>query len=835
MIRFTSWLLLFCTLGILTACGGGGSSAGSSEAPKPSDKKTLTSIQINIKQATTFGNIKHDIAAGFTQSYDAVGYYSDGATQVITDDVTWQVDNEALAVITNGKVEGLKSGVVMITASKGNVISPKTRLRITDAVPLSISIDLKAHEMLQGQKQDISLTATLSDDSVSRVTDGVTWITSAGIEVSGGKVVAMQAGSATLTGSYRGLSSSIDLVVKPAVLENLKIEVKSNEINLPKGLTKKITVKGIYSNDESKDLSDEVTLVIDDESIAHLNKQGELVAIKEGNTRVHAEYLSIQSPSIPVVVTAETLKKLVISADESINKGLSTQIHITGEFTDGKQGPFTGEVNWFVKSIFGNGSEILTVVQGQATAIGKGSVEVWAQADDVTSESIWINVEDEKLQKLILTVDTSNIIPNQTTNYKVMGQYSDNTEVNLTRNGLIISDSENVKVDLIHGEIVGKHPGHATVTASMGDISSDPITITVTKAKLTNLLIDVNNFRLHPKQTFSPNVYAYYDRENTPRNVNTMVTWYSDNASIITVDDNNLVAKSPGRTTVWCTLDGIESDHVELEVTDAIPTDLDITPKNTVTKAGYSVLYKAVATYSDNSTKDVTNQVEWKSSDIEKASFIGNTLHTQNAGRVTIHATFGTLTDNASLTISDAKLVALFINPKEGSIAVGQTYTVTGIASNSSYQNFDIDVNKFNWKSANEKVLALTSPGKFKAMSEGYSKITAIEKTGSKVKSSRHFTVGHKALNDILINATSFKLISGTSMKLSATGIYTDGTNDDISGQVEWSSNSEAITIDKDSIAHAQDDSTSSNTEISAKLGDIDNTATFNISNSEEK
>lgn len=841
MIRFTSWLLLFCTLGILTACGGGGgSSAGSSEAPKPSDKKTLTSIQINIKQATTFGNNKHDIAAGLTQSYDAVGYYSDGATQVITDDVTWQVDNEALAVITNGKVEGLKSGVVMITASKGNVISPKTRLRITDAVPLSISIDLKAHEMLQGQKQDISLTATLSDDSVSRVTDGVTWITSAGIEVSGGKVVAMQAGSATLTGSYRGLSSSIDLVVKPVVLDNLKIEVKSNEINLPKGLTKNITVKGIYSNNKSKDLSDEVTLVIDDESIAHLNKQGELVAIKEGNTRVHAEYLSIQSPSIPVVVTAETLTKLVIIADETkIIEGLNTQLHITGEFTDGEQRPFTGKVDWFVKDMYQlDGSHILALDQGKATAIGEGRVKVWAQVDNVKSEPINITVIKATVQKLFLTVETPKIIPNQRTSYTVMGLYDNGTRKNLTDETLVLAERDNhtVWINHTHGTILGKNPGTTTITASRGDISSEPVTITVTEAKLIKLLLtDLNEGPAG--QTFKPEVYGVYELDNDEitgaenhHKVTQSVTWHSQDPNIISVDNQSLVGKTPGITSIWCTLNGIESDHHQLMVTAAIPTDLDITPKNTTTNAGYSVLYQAVATYSDNSEKNVTNQVEWKSSDIEKASFIGNTLHTQNAGRVTIHATFGTLTDNASLTISDAELVALNINPEEGSIAVGQTYTVTGIATNSLGQKFALDVNKFNWQSTNEKVLALTSPGKFKAMSEGYSEVTAIDKTGSKVKSSRNFTVGPKALKAILINATSFKLISGTSMKLSATGIYTDGTNDNISGLVEWSSNSEAITIDKYSIAHVQNDSTSSNTTISAKLGDIDDTATFNIS-----
>ncbi|QUM85819.1 Ig-like domain-containing protein [Moritella sp. 28] len=845
MIRFTSWLLLFCTLGILTACGGGGgSSAGSSEAPKPSDKKTLTSIQINIKQATTFGNIKHDIAAGLTQSYDAVGYYSDGATQVITDDVTWQVDNEALAVITNGKVEGLKSGLVMITASKGNVISPKTRLKITDAVPLSINIDLKEHEMLQGQRQDISLTATLSDDSVSRVTDGVTWITSAGIEVIQGKVVAMQAGSATLTGAYRGLSSSIDLVVKPAVLDNLKIEVKSNEINLPKGLTKKITVKGIYSNDESKDLSDEVTLVIDDESIAHLNKQGELVAIKEGNTRVHAEYLSIQSPSIPVVVTAETLTKLVITADETkIIEGLNTQLHITGEFTDGEQRPFTGKVDWFVKDMYQlDGSHILALDQGKASALVPGTVYVSAKVGNVQSKSVRISVVKAKAQKLFLTVETPNIIPNQTTSYTVMGLYDNGTRKNLTNDTLVLAERDNHTVRINHtdGTILGKIPGTTTITASRGDISSEPITITVTKAKLIKLLLtDLNEGPAG--QTFKPEVYGVYELDNDEitgaenhHKVTQNVTWHSQDHNIISVENQSLVGKTPGITSIWCTLNGIESDHHQLMVTAAIPTDLDITPKNTTTNAGYSVLYQAVATYSDNSEKNVTNQVEWTSSEIERASFIDNTLHAKDSGFVIISATFGKLKKSTSLKIGQAKLKTIKLDELQDGFALGQKYQLSGIGTDSLGKAIALNAKNFNWHSADNSIVTFTAlPGEIKAISEGSTEVTVTDKSDSSITFSMTIQVGPKALREILIDATSFGLIYGTDMKLSATGIYTDGTSNDISEKVEWSSSSEVITIDQDGLALArqQDDTASSSTDISAKLGDIDTTKKFTVNN----
>ncbi|KXO12943.1 Ig-like repeat domain protein 1 [Moritella sp. JT01] len=844
MIRFTSWLLLFCTLGILTACGGGGSSDGTGEAPKPSDKKTLTSIQVNIKQATTFGLLKPAIAVGLTQSYDAVGYYSDGATQVITDDVTWQVDNEALAVITNGKVEGLKSGLVMITASKGNVFSQEIRLEITDAVPLSINIDLKEHEMLLGQKQDISLTAKLSDNSASRVTDDIVWETSDGIKVdSEGQLVATQAGSANLTASYRGLISSIELVVKPAELRELEVEVKSNEINLPKGLTKTLIVKGFYSNKEFKDLSNAAKLVIDDESIAYLDKQGKLVALKEGRTRLHAEYLSIESPSITVVITAEKLTTLVISADETIINGLNTQIKITGEFTNKKQLSFTGKAKWFVKSTDQlDASRILTVVQGKATAIGQGSVHVWAQVGNVKSESILITVIKARLQTLSLTVDTPNIVPNQMTSYTVIGQYDNGTKKDLTNDSLLRTerDNHNVRLNYRDAKIIGMHPGIATITASRGEIFSDPITMTVTKAKLTKLMVDLGpKLPVASGLNLKLDVYGTYEYDNDDAGesiihpVTSNVTWHSQDPAIVSVDKQSLVGKLPGTTQVWCSLDGLESQHFDVIVTDAEAQSLRITQEKKTTIAGYSVKYHAFSTYTDNKELEVTDLVKWHSSDIQKAFFTGNTLNTKHAGKVTIRATFGTFTKSASLTISNAKLETIKLNQVQDDIPLGQTYTLSGIGIDSLDNEISIDVNKFNWNTADNSIVTFISDGEIKAMKEGSTEVTVSDKTDSSIKYSMYIQVGPKALKAIQINATSFDLIYGTDMKLGATGIYTDDTSNNISDQVEWSSKSEVITVDKNGIALArtQDDSASSNTTISAKLGDIQNTANFFISN----
>jgi len=704
--------------------------------------------------------------------------------------------------------------------------------------------------MLQGQRQDISLTATLSDDSVSRVTDGVTWITSAGIEVSEGKVVAMQAGSATLTGSYRGLNSSIDLVVKPAELRELEVvvDVKSDEINLPKGLTKTLTVKGFYSNKEFKDLSNAATLVIDDESIAHLNKQGELVAIKEGNTRVHAEYLSIQSPSIPVVVTAEKLTTLVISADDTIIKGLNTQIHITGEFTDGTQRPFTGEVDWFVENKdTSESSDILAIVQGKATAHAPGTVRVRAQVGSVQSEWISITVEEAKLKTLSLKVDTTSIVPKQVIKYTVLGQYTNGTNRDITKSVKLISDSDTVRVNLSDTIITGKQPGTATITAWENQVSSNPISITVTKAKLTKLMVvQEPTLSIASGLNLTLDVHGTYEYDNDDagksivHTVTPNVTWHSQDPSIIVVDKQSLVGKSPGITQVWCSLGGLESKHFNVKVTDAEALSLLITPKKETTIAGYSVQYQAFATYTDNTDHKVTDRVEWHSENLNKAFFTGNTLKTKHAGQVTIRATLGTLTESTNLTISNAKLEKIKLNQVQDDIPLGQTYKLSGIGIDSLDKEIFLDVNKFNWNTVDNSIVDFISAGEIKAMKEGSTEVTVSDKTDPSIKFSMGINVGPKVLKNISIEFTVKSIINGTDQKVIATGLYSDGTNKDITKEVEWSSDSDAIEIDQDGIALATMKYETFITSVSGQLGDIKDTwkiitGNINLMNEEYK
>ncbi|GFO56298.1 hypothetical protein GMSM_33050 [Geomonas sp. Red276] len=63
-----------------------------------------------------------NVIAGFSQQFTAKGYYADGVTFDITQNVTWSSSNESVATITSsGLATGVAGGTATITASNGTV------------------------------------------------------------------------------------------------------------------------------------------------------------------------------------------------------------------------------------------------------------------------------------------------------------------------------------------------------------------------------------------------------------------------------------------------------------------------------------------------------------------------------------------------------------------------------------------------------------------------------------------------------------------------------------------------------------------------------------------
>jgi hypothetical protein len=167
-----------------------------------------------------------ELTVGTSGRFTVTAAFQDGSTQDVTVNSDWtssldttaSVDNSGLA---KGRVRGVAAtaGPVTISVGYGSLIvkAPVT-VKTRTATVLTISGN---PAMAVGNQIRFTATATYSDGFVQNVTEDATWSTDkpnvatlADSQNQPGQVVAVDAGSATLTAGFGGKTQTVTLTVQ---------------------------------------------------------------------------------------------------------------------------------------------------------------------------------------------------------------------------------------------------------------------------------------------------------------------------------------------------------------------------------------------------------------------------------------------------------------------------------------------------------------------------------------------------------------------------------------------------------------------------------------------
>ena len=127
--------------------------------------------------------------------------------------VTWSSSNTSVATVSGGKVTAKKAGTATITAKVG---SKTSACKVTVKAPLkSISLNKSSASVTAGKTVSLSVTYNPSNTTDSK---SVTWSSSntSVATVSGGKVTAKKAGTATITAKVGSKTATCKVTVKAA-------------------------------------------------------------------------------------------------------------------------------------------------------------------------------------------------------------------------------------------------------------------------------------------------------------------------------------------------------------------------------------------------------------------------------------------------------------------------------------------------------------------------------------------------------------------------------------------------------------------------------------------
>ncbi|MDO6764076.1 Ig-like domain-containing protein [Agarivorans sp. 1_MG-2023] len=363
--------------------------------------------------------------------------------------------------------------------------------------------------------------------------------------------------------------------------------------------------------------------------------------------------------------------------------------------------------------------------------------------------------------------------------------------------------------------------GSADISAMLRGIESNQLSINVTDAVLVQIQITPPLVSLPVGIVHNYQALASFS-DSSVMNVTDQVIWTLGDSGIATMDAGRLTTLLPGFIGLTATLLNVQSNLVELHVTDTELVSIQVTPSDYTIAFGTNAEYLAIGTYTDSSTQDLSSLVEWYSSETNVATIADGLATAVSQGSTNINASLNGVSSNSvELTVTAEELVSIQITPALSSLPEGgtQVYVATGTYTDNSTQDISHLV---AWNSSAINIATIVD-GLAIAVDEGTSVISA---SLHGVSSSATLTVIEEELVSIQVTPALSSLPEGGTQVYIATGTYTDDSTLDISHLVAWNSSATDIATIVDGLAIAVDEGS---TVISASLHGVSSSATLTV------
>ena len=222
-----------------------------------------------------------------------------------------------------------------------------------------------------------------------------------------------------------------------------------------------------------------------------------------------------------------------------------------------------------------------------------------------------------------------------------------------------------------------------------------------------------------------------------------------------------------------------------------------VTPPNGDVSKGLTQQFKATGTYSNGSTRDLSQSVSWTSSDTTIVTVAAGGLATTVAtGTATIQASQGTVTGSTKLTVASAAIVSIAVAPanpaplstsSSSGITIPQGVPVQLAATATLTDQSTQDVTgSVTWNSTATNVASITPAGVVTGLMTGQA---AIQATLGTVQGSSNLDVDSAALVEVVVTPQNPSISdSAATQPFAAAGYFSDGSNVDVTSVVVWSS-----------------------------------------------
>lgn len=779
---------------------------------------TLVSIAVTPTNPT--------LGVGVSQTFVATGTFSDGSVSDVSASATFSSSAGAIASVSAGNVvTTVKAGTTTITASIG-AISGSTNLTVTGAALTSISVSPATATLAVKGTLGFTATGSYADGTMADITESVLWASSStkaaavsNAAGSRGSVTGIAAGMANITATLDGVTGTATVKVTAAPL--VSIAIAPQNPSLPLGTTQPFSATGTYADGSVVDISSQVTWSSSTASVASIDnaqgRAGTATALALGSTAIHAKLSGIDGQTTLTVTAARLVSISLSPADPSVPAGTGVALTATANYSDGSHVDVTASAVWTSSTATVASVSNAAGSQGQVTAIAEGTSTITARYSDVSGTTV-VTVAAPTLTQVVVSPIASSIRVGGNVNYVATAIYSNNTQRRITT-GVTWSSSDTAVATLMNagGPGMGMGGARATGVAAgttvisatyQGVQGSTPLT--VTDATVVSIEVTPIDPTITVNGTQQLVATAIYD-DNTTADVTARATWVSSNTGVAQVTTaggggpggggrGRVTGVAAGTATITATVDGL-TGSTDVTVSAATLVSIDITPAAPSVASGTRFNFTATAIYSDNTSRNVTGQATWVSSDPSVASI--STAGGGGGGRgqavalavgtTTISASIGSVTGQTTLTVTDATLVSIEITPFSPTLPVGfnTSLVATGIYSDNTTRDL---TGQATWTTSASAVAAVSnaagSRGLLTPLTAGSATITA---TYQGVSGTDDVTVSAATLTGITVTPATATVGVHADQAFTALGTLSDKTSLDITAYVTWLSTTASV------------------------------------------
>lgn len=691
---------------------------------------------------------------------------------------------------------GAAAGNAGTSVGEAGAAGDTAQLISLEITPVSASAAVGTQALLRA-------TATYSDQTRKDVSASATWSSSAPMtaSVAAGVVSALAPGNATISALFGGQRASAAITVPTAKVQSLAVTPTTASIGIQG--TQAFQAVVTLSDATTQDVTMTANWASSKPAVASVVSGGLTTGVSAGTTTISAEAAGFTG-SADLTVTQATLASIAVTpTNPSLGIGVSQSFTATGTFSDGSVSDVSSLASWVSSTPAVASIDPATHL---ASTLSVGETTITASVGKLSGSTV-LTVSPASLVAIAVAPETSTVALGGTITLTATGTYSDNTTVDLSQS---VTWSSNASATALvsnglgsQGTVTGLASGSATITATLGAVSGSA-GVTVTGATLVSIAITPANPTL-PLGTAVSLVATGTYSDNSVVDLTGSVSWTIDDPKLANVSNADatpglVTAVAIGSTTAHAAL-GTVTAQTSITVTAAKLVSIAITPANPTLPAGTTQALLATGMYSDGATLDVTSSAVWSSSTPTIAT-VSNAAGTQGlvtavaTGSSTVSATLNGVVGSNKITVSAPTITQIVVSPIASSVRVGQTvrYTATAILSNNTQRDV---TQAATWASSATLVAAFAQgPGGgmggrvVNALAVGTTTISAAYQN---ITGSTSLTVTNAVLSEIQVTPIAATLTVKGTRQYTATAIYTDNTQQDVTAQATWVSSNPGV------------------------------------------